>query len=116
VPRRPGRLRLIALGAALAYFFDPANGKERREAVIKRLAELSKRVRSQPADDATLAYRVESEIRQAGVPEGKVGVDAANGRIVLRGEVDSPELIDDLVARAQKVQGVENVESLLHTP
>jgi hypothetical protein len=36
----PGRLRLIALGAALAYFFDPANGKERRKAVVKRLAEL----------------------------------------------------------------------------
>jgi len=40
VPRGPGRLRLIALGAALAYFFDPANGQERRKAVIKRLAKL----------------------------------------------------------------------------
>ncbi len=40
MPRRPGRLRLIALGAALAYFFDPANGQERRKGVIKRLAEL----------------------------------------------------------------------------
>ncbi len=40
MPRRPGRLRLIALGAALAYFFDPDNGKERRKAVVKRLAEL----------------------------------------------------------------------------
>jgi uncharacterized protein (DUF58 family) len=40
VPRRPGRLRLIAFGAALAYFFDPANGQERRKAVVKRLAEL----------------------------------------------------------------------------
>jgi hypothetical protein len=34
------RLRLIALGAALAYFFDPDNGQERRKTVIKRLAEL----------------------------------------------------------------------------
>ncbi len=40
MPRRPGRLRLIAFGAALAYFFDPANGKERRKGVVKRLAEL----------------------------------------------------------------------------
>jgi osmotically-inducible protein OsmY len=35
---------------------------------------------------------------------------------VLRGEVDSPELIDDLVSKARKVQGVQEVESLLHTP
>jgi osmotically-inducible protein OsmY len=35
---------------------------------------------------------------------------------VLRGEVDSPELIDDLVVRARKVQGVQDVENLLHTP
>jgi len=34
------RLRLIALGAALAYFFDPDNGVERRKAVVKRLQEL----------------------------------------------------------------------------
>ena len=35
---------------------------------------------------------------------------------MLRGEVDSPELIDDLVSKARKVQGVQEVESLLHTP
>ena len=40
MPRRPGRLRLIAFGAALAYFFDPANGEERRKGVVKRLAGL----------------------------------------------------------------------------
>jgi len=35
---------------------------------------------------------------------------------VLRGEVDSPELIEELVGKARKVQGVQDVESLLHTP
>jgi hypothetical protein len=34
------RLRYAALGAALAYFFDPQNGRERRKAAIKRLAKL----------------------------------------------------------------------------
>jgi len=34
------RLRYAALGAALAYFFDPENGRERRKTVIKRLAAL----------------------------------------------------------------------------
>jgi hypothetical protein len=38
------RLRFALLGAALAYFFDPENGRKRRKAAIKRLAE----VRSQP--------------------------------------------------------------------
>ena len=34
------RLRLLLLGAALAYFFDPANGETRRDALVERLAEL----------------------------------------------------------------------------
>ena len=58
MPRRPGRLRLIAFGAALAYFFDPTNGRERRKAVIKRLAELRERAQPEPVDDA-LARQVE---------------------------------------------------------
>ena len=32
------RLRFALLGAALAYFFDPDNGRARRKAAIKRLA------------------------------------------------------------------------------
>ena len=32
------RLRLALLGAALAYFFDPDNGKARRKAASKRLS------------------------------------------------------------------------------
>ncbi len=34
------RLRLLLIGAALAYFFDPENGKTRRDALVKRLAGL----------------------------------------------------------------------------
>jgi osmotically-inducible protein OsmY len=136
------RLRLIALGAALSYFFDPQNGKRRRKMAIDRLAGLSRRhgkrivkgaasqaqgltqkathLKEEPKpqpDDVTLARKVETEIfRDADVPKGKINVNAENGKIVLRGEVDSRELIDDLVSKARKVHGVENVESLLHTP
>ena len=136
------RLRLIALGAALSYFFDPDNGKRRRKTAIDRLAGLSRRhgkrlvkgtvaqthavarkathLKEEPKpqpDDVTLARKVETEIfRDAEVPKGKINVNAENGKIVLRGEVDSPELIDDLVSKARKVQGVEDVENLLHTP
>jgi hypothetical protein len=41
------RLRFALLGAALAYFFDPDNGKSRRKAAIKRFAEL----RSKPSGE-----------------------------------------------------------------
>jgi osmotically-inducible protein OsmY len=139
---RTRRLRLVALGAALSYFFDPDNGRRRRKMAADRLAGLSRRhgkrmikgaasqaqalkqkgthlseePKPQP-DDVTLARKVETEIfRDADVPKGKINVNAENGKVVLRGEVDSPELIDDLVEKARKVQGVQEVESLLHTP
>jgi hypothetical protein len=136
------RLRFAALGAALAYFFDPENGKRRRKMVTKRLAGLSRRrgkrlarsgasttpglkqeavhtseeEKPQP-DDVTLARKVESEIfRDPDVPKGKIDVNAENGKVVLRGEADSLEMIEELVGSARKVQGVQEVESLLHTP
>ena len=34
------RLRLLLIGAALVYFFDPENGKTRRDALVKYLAGL----------------------------------------------------------------------------
>jgi len=139
---RTRRLRLIALGAALSYFFDPDNGRRRRKVAADRLAGLTRRhgkrmikgtaaranalgkqathLKEEPKpqpDDVTLARKVETEIfREPDVPKGKINVNAENGKVVLRGEVDSPELIDDLVEKARKVQGVQEVESLLHTP
>jgi osmotically-inducible protein OsmY len=113
-------LRFAALGAALAYFFDPDNGKRRRKATVKRLAGFARRRREGvqgPQDDVTLARKVESEIfRDADVPKGAIDVNAEHGKVVLRGEVDSTELIEELVGKARRVQGVEEVESLLHTP
>jgi osmotically-inducible protein OsmY len=136
---RARRFRLLALGAALSYFFDPENGKRRRKVTADRLAALTRRhggrlmkgtgsqahalkqkathLREEPKpqpDDVTLARKVETEIfRDAEVPKGKINVNAENGKVVLRGEVDSPEMIEDLVSKARKVQGVQDVESLL---
>lgn len=42
--------------------------------------------------------------------------NAARGIVQLRGKVERQELIDDLVARVGRVQGVREVESLLHLP
>ena len=132
------RLRFAALGAALAYFFDPDNGKRRRKVAIDRLAGLARRQSRKVAgvakqgtalkqkathmreaekpqpDDVTLARKVETEIfRDADVPKGKINVNAENGKVVLRGEVGEPSLIEDLEKRTKKVQGVREVENLL---
>jgi osmotically-inducible protein OsmY len=136
------RLRFAALGAAFAYFFDPDNGRRRRKVTSDRLAGLSRRHgkrlaragasqarglkqkaahrREEPKpqpNDVTLARKVESEIfRDPDVPKGKIDVNAENGKVVLRGEADSAEMIEQLVGSARRVQGVQDVESLLHTP
>ena len=68
-------------------------------------------------DDVTLAQQVESELfREDKTPKGQISVNAANGVVQLRGEVEQPELIDELVQRARSVQGVREVENLLHLP
>ena len=137
--RRPGRLRLIAFGAALSYFFDPDNGRRRRKMAADRLGKLvqghgkraikgtvaqthafkqkATHLREEPKpqpDDVTLARKVETEIfREPDVPKGKINVNAENGKVVLRGEVGEPSLIEDLEKRTKKVQGVREVENLL---
>jgi osmotically-inducible protein OsmY len=133
------------LGTAVTYFADPQTGSRRRALLrdrtagsIRRLVRRgggrvtriagahtvawSRRVRhlrEQPKefDDATLAQKVQSEVfRAPDSPKGTVDVNVANGVVQLRGEVERPELIDDLVAKVRKVQGVREVESLLHVP
>jgi osmotically-inducible protein OsmY len=137
--------RFAALGAALMYFFDPQQGKRRRNMLRDRVLGFFRRrgreaaragravsaeayglkqkathLREEPKpdlDDATLAAKVQTEIfRAADAPKGSVNVNVENGVVYLRGEVQRPELIDDLVARARQVQGVQGVESLLHLP
>jgi osmotically-inducible protein OsmY len=113
-------MRYVGLGALIAYFFDPQNGNRRRALVRDRLqAKVAKRkeaVKTQP-DDVTLARKVETEIfRDADVPKGQINVNAENGKVVLRGEVEKPAMIKDLEKRTKNVQGVVEVENLLHTP
>jgi len=107
-----------AVGAALAYFFDPDNGRKRREEAIKRTAKAFRQTGGKGrTDDVTLARKVESEIfRDAEVPSGQINVNVEDGVVYLRGELEQPDLIEDLGAQARKVQGVRAVENLLHVP
>ena len=138
-------LGLLGLGAALTYFLDPNQGVRRRnmardrllgflrrgarrgqqvgqgaasqaQAVTQKATHLKEEPKG-PIDDVTLVRKVETEIfRDEEVPKGQININAENGKIVLRGEVGQPEMITDLEQRARSVQGVEDVENLLHLP
>ncbi|HEV8687322.1 MAG TPA: BON domain-containing protein [Gaiellaceae bacterium] len=137
-------LRFAALGAALTYFFDPQNGRLRRNTARDRVLGFFRRrgreaaragrgvaaeayglkqkathLREQPKtfDDQTLKAKIESEVfRPAGAPKGDVDVNVARGVVYLRGQVDGAEVINDLEQRVRSVQGVSEVENLLHLP
>jgi osmotically-inducible protein OsmY len=130
------------VGVLGALFLDPANGKRRRHTLRDRtrgyvrrgtrrtlrlarglaagsygLVQKAKHLRQEPKDydDATLKAKVETELfRPEGAPKGKVNVNAQNGVVQLRGELDSHDLIEELVHRTRKIQGVQDVENLLH--
>jgi osmotically-inducible protein OsmY len=129
-----------AIGAAIAYFFDPDNGRRRRKILVDKSGKYfrqgarqaqgvgataqglkaqathrSEEPKPQP-DDVTLARKVETEIfRGAEVPKGQINVNAEDGVVYLRGEVE-PDMIEELAAKAREVQGVLGVENLLHAP
>ncbi len=68
-------------------------------------------------DDATLVDKVKTEIfRDEGIPKGQINVNSEYGRIVLRGEVESEDLVRALEERARSIEGVRDVENLLHLP
>ena len=132
------------VGGFISFLFDPQNGKRRRHTAVDRTFGLVRRGRRKTVhagrlvaaeayglkqkathlreeektfDDVTLARKVETEVfRGPDIPKGQINVSAADGVVALRGEVDRPELIDDLVGRTRRVQGVRDVENLLHLP
>jgi osmotically-inducible protein OsmY len=106
---------LAALGAVLVW---TAQNRHVRALGHKAFAGVRKAVTRPPAyDDQTLKAKVESELfRAQHALKGRVNVNVQHGVTQLRGEVDSPELIDALVGRAGKVRGVREVENLLHVP
>ena len=66
------------------------------------------------SDDARLTEKVKSEIfRDPEVPKGQINVNAEYGKVILRGEVESEDMVQRLVEATRNVQGVSDVESLL---
>jgi osmotically-inducible protein OsmY len=133
-----------ALGGLFAFLFDPQSGKRRRRTALdrtmgvlrrsgRRTARTGRHMKSQAFgmkqrmthrteaprdhDDVTLARKVETIIfRDAEVPKGRIDVNVQKGVVQLRGEAPTQQMIDDLESRARDVQGIRDVENLLHLP
>jgi len=133
-------------GAALAYFLDQQSGRRRRhqtrDQALSLARQATKRARKlvhhvtadatgtarraahavrPPSDieidDATLVDKVESIVfRNHDLPKGQININAENGVVFLRGQVERSELVEALEKRVRKVSGVKDVENLLHTP
>lgn len=137
-------LVLAALaGALVSFFLDPDTGGYRRSVARDRIGGLTRRGRRQlerqarrvaseaaglkarttrqdatpDLDDATLAQKVMSELfRDPRIPKGAINVNASAGVVQLRGEVEDPSLIVEILDRTRRIGGVADVENLLHLP
>ncbi len=113
-----GKIRTLGIGAVLGGLgaYAVRHSERAGRAVGAHVYGMSPRGRAR-VDDVTLTQKVESELYGSeSAPKDRISVNTANGVVQLRGEVESPELIGDLVERARSIQGVKDVENLLHTP
>jgi osmotically-inducible protein OsmY len=68
-------------------------------------------------DDETLVARVRSEVlRHPRFKPGEIHLDAYEGCVTLRGQLDDPQDIRKLVSDTKHVEGVREVRSYLHLP
>ena len=135
-----------AVGAALAFLMDPERGRHRRRLVRERSAGGARHAarrcarrcratvlrawghtkglvhrmrprRQEPLDDVELAHKVESVLfRNPGIPKGEISINAENGAVFLRGQLERAELIDDVADAVRRIPGVGEVVNLLHVP
>lgn len=141
----PSRVRIpvlivlaAAAGAALLYVRDPERWRSRwtrlrdrttetvqplshrTAAGMHRVKQQVTRLRPTEADkpsDADLAQRVEMALfGDPAIPKGAINVNAEKGKVVLRGQLAQQEMIEALARKAQQVEGVREIENLLHLP
>lgn len=107
--------KLIAITASLGVVGVVATRRGR--VLLGRLRGLVSGAIPKRYDDGTLKAKVESELfRDEHEVKGAININAQEGIVQLRGELPSRDLIDALVDRTRKIQGVKDVENLLHTP
>ena len=139
-------MAIFGAGYAAAWFLDPEKGARRRNVTRDKAMSYARKGQQEAArkadyasgvakgaasavtpagngdaaerlNDPALARKVESEIfRAEDAPKGSVNVSVEDGIVYLRGQVEESQAIERLVADAEKVDGVRDVKSLLHTP
>jgi osmotically-inducible protein OsmY len=127
-PRSGGRRRNVTRDRVLAFLRRGERKAEQQARYAQGVAhgvaykaerakEKATGARDRTYDDATLETKVESEIfRSPNSHKDRVNVNSENGVVFLRGQLESQDDIDALVAAARKVEGVQDVRSLLHLP
>lgn len=106
-------------GALLAYLLDPGAGARRRHRLAGRSKGIVHELRpdQQPENAQTLVDKVRSEV--LGAEQWRnyiVNVGAADGVVMLNGQLDRPEQVERLVHEVRQVTGVRDVENALHLP
>jgi hyperosmotically inducible periplasmic protein len=136
-------VRGAAIGAAIAYLFDPVSGRGRRARLRDQAAATARRTRdrtgklarhggnvlegkvheataplstSGSTDDATVADRIRSEVLgRRDLEAGNLIVDVSDGVAHLRGTIDDPRRAERVVDLTKQVHGVREVENLVRT-
>ena len=138
---RTSRGFLIGVGAA--YFFDPRLGRRRRNVARGRGAKVDRQLTRtagkkarfsagrargvyargrqivvRPAVetvDAVVEQRIRSEaLRDVGIPASDIELAIEDGVVTPTGSVPGDKPASDLLARVQKVPGVEDVAAMLY--
>lgn len=135
-------MAVVTAGGAVAYFVASEDGRRRGSALLDTVSTPVRTITSLVGgdrgptdqleyegpsgpdpipegtpDDVTLTNRVESELfRYPDVPKGRLNVQVEDGVLVLRGQLDSRQQIDDVVTMAASIDGVRGVQNLLHLP
>ena len=77
----------------------------------------ARRRRPEQLDDVTLAQKVQSELfRHTGTDKGHISVNAEAGVVFLRGTLEHQDDIERLGKAAREIEGVREVENLVHAP
>jgi osmotically-inducible protein OsmY len=132
---------IAGLAAAVAYLFDPENGRRRRAIFRDKVRSLARQTQQEAErkqryiagkaegvkhevfgatdvevpNDETVADKIRSEVLRH-YDGSRINVNVEHGVAVLRGELNRPDEIRALVHDVERVPGVREVRSLLHTP